>query len=60
MLDRYILQKGNYHPKSDVLVKWKGAPVEDATWKMSDACHEPILIFFVDKEIQGGRIDMNI
>lgn len=33
VLDRRVIQKGKYRPKSDVLIKWKGAPREDATWK---------------------------
>ena len=27
------VQKGKYRPKREVLIKWKGAPVEDATWE---------------------------
>ena len=33
ILDRRIIQKGKYRPKMEVLVKWIGAPAEDATWK---------------------------
>eukprot|EP00257_Ricinus_communis_P019412 XP_015578398.1 uncharacterized protein LOC107261730 [Ricinus communis] len=33
VLDRRVIQKGKYRPKSDVLIKWKGAPREDATWE---------------------------
>lgn len=33
MLDRRVVQNGNYQPKYEVLVKWQGAPVEDATWE---------------------------
>ena len=32
MLTRREVQKGKYRPKLEVLIKWKGAPVEDATW----------------------------
>jgi hypothetical protein len=33
ILDRRIIQKGRYRPRTEILVKWLGAPVEDATWE---------------------------
>lgn len=33
VLDRRIIQKHKYRPKTEILVKWKGAPLEDATWE---------------------------
>jgi len=33
VLDRCVIRKGNYRPKSEILVKWVGAPAEDATWE---------------------------
>ncbi|XP_068636134.1 uncharacterized protein [Aristolochia californica] len=33
VLDRRVIQKGKYRPKSEILVKWVGALVEDATWE---------------------------
>nr|GEZ34358.1 adaptin ear-binding coat-associated protein, putative [Tanacetum cinerariifolium] len=30
---RRVIHKGKYRPKSEVLIKWKGARVEDATWE---------------------------
>jgi hypothetical protein len=30
---RWVVHKGKYHPKNEILVKWVRAPVEDATWK---------------------------
>ena len=33
VLDRRVIRKGNYSPKSEILVKWVGAPAEDATWE---------------------------
>lgn len=33
ILDRRIVQKGKYRPKTEILVKWLGAPPEDATWE---------------------------
>ena len=32
ILARREIQKGKYHPKAEVLVKWVGALDEDATW----------------------------
>ena len=32
VLDRRVIRKGKYRPKSEILVKWIGAPTEDATW----------------------------
>ena len=33
VLDTRVIQKGLYRPKIEILVKWMGAPVEDATWE---------------------------
>jgi hypothetical protein len=33
ILDRRVVQKGKYRPKTEVLVQWKGAGREDATWE---------------------------
>jgi hypothetical protein len=33
VLDRRVVQKGKYRPKTEVLVQWKGASREDATWE---------------------------
>ena len=33
VIDRRVIHKGKYRPKSEVLIKWKGARVEDATWE---------------------------
>ena len=33
VLDRRIIHKGKYRLKSEILIKWKGAPVECATWE---------------------------
>ena len=33
VLDCRIVRKEKYWPKLEVLIKWKGAPVDGATWK---------------------------
>ncbi|XP_024955833.2 uncharacterized protein LOC112498625 [Citrus sinensis] len=33
ILDTRIIRKGKYRPKTEILVKWAGAPKEDATWE---------------------------
>jgi hypothetical protein len=33
VLDRRVVQKGKYRPRTEVLVQWKGASREDATWE---------------------------
>ncbi|KAL5728994.1 hypothetical protein ACHQM5_002008 [Ranunculus cassubicifolius] len=33
VLDSRVIKKGTYRPKTEILVKWKGAGIEDATWE---------------------------
>ena len=33
VLDRHVISKGKYRPKSEILVKWVGALAADATWE---------------------------
>nr|GEW00906.1 hypothetical protein [Tanacetum cinerariifolium] len=33
VLEERVVKKGKYRPKTEVLVKWKGFPREDATWE---------------------------
>ncbi|XP_028088687.1 uncharacterized protein LOC114289216 [Camellia sinensis] len=33
MLDTRVICKGRYRPKTEILIKWSGAPIEDATWE---------------------------
>lgn len=33
VLDRHVILKGKYRPRKEVLIKWSGAPMEDATWE---------------------------
>jgi hypothetical protein len=33
VLDRRVIQKGKYRPRTEILVKWKGALPEDSSWE---------------------------
>ncbi|KAL9447417.1 hypothetical protein AB3S75_014979 [Citrus x aurantiifolia] len=33
VLNHRVIRKGKYRPRSEILIKWKGAPMEDATWE---------------------------
>ncbi|KAK0581055.1 hypothetical protein LWI29_009407 [Acer saccharum] len=33
ILDSRVIKRGNYRSKEEILVKWVGAPAEDATWE---------------------------
>jgi len=33
ILDRHVIQKDKYHTKTEILVQWKGASLEDDTWE---------------------------
>ena len=33
IIDRRVIQKDKYRPKVEILVRWKGAQLEDATWE---------------------------
>ncbi|KAL5544073.1 hypothetical protein UlMin_007857 [Ulmus minor] len=48
ILDRRVIRKGKYRPKSEILVKWVGALAEDATWenewRFTKSYHDFILV----------------
>ena len=44
VLDYRVIRKGKYRPKSEILVKWKGALVEEQPRKMSGVLSSHILI----------------
>ena len=33
ILDRRVVRKGKYRPKTEVLIQWSGTPAEDASWE---------------------------
>ncbi|KAJ0744829.1 putative nucleotidyltransferase, Ribonuclease H [Helianthus annuus] len=33
VLDRRVVQKGKYRPRAEVLIKWVGGTIDDATWE---------------------------
>lgn len=33
LLEKGVVQHGRYRPKTEVLVKWREAPIEDAAWE---------------------------
>ena len=33
VLNCRVIRKGKYSPRSEILINWKGAPMEDATWE---------------------------
>ena len=33
IFDRRVIQKGKYRSKTEILVQWKGAPLEDTSWE---------------------------
>jgi len=43
ILDRRVIRKGNYHPKSEILVKWVGAPWENE-WRFSKSYPDFLLV----------------
>ena len=48
------VQKGKYRPKLEVLIKWKGAPVEDATWENAWQLRKAFPSFILeDKDVLG-------
>jgi hypothetical protein len=50
VLDRRVIQKGQYHPKFEVLIKWKGASADDATWEDEHRLDKSYPAFLANKE----------
>ena len=60
ILDHRVIQKGKYHPKVEVLIKWKGAPEDDATWEDERRLAKSYPAFPCGQGILRGEIDMFI
>ncbi|KAL9356984.1 hypothetical protein Peur_050237 [Populus x canadensis] len=50
VLDRRVIQKGQYRPKVEILIKWTGASADDATWKDERRLAKSYPAFLTDKE----------
>jgi hypothetical protein len=50
VLDRRVIQKGQYRPKVEVLIKWKGASADDATWEDERRLAKSYPAFLKNKE----------
>lgn len=56
VLNCCVIRKGKYRPRSEILVKWKGAPMEDANWE-KEWCFSksfPGLVLSLRTRILGG------
>lgn len=55
ILQSRVVRKGNYRPKTEILVKWRGAPTEDATWENKWYFSRTYPSFILeDKDISSG------
>ena len=44
----------------ECLIRWRGLPVEDATWKSEQVLQHPGLVLLEDKQFWEGRIVMSL
>jgi hypothetical protein len=44
----------------ECLIRWKGLPIEDATWESEQVLQHPGLVFLEDKEFREGRTVMSL
>ena len=54
VLDCQVIQKGKYHPKSEILGKWKGAQKKMQPGRMNGALQSPIPILSLWTRIFNG------
>jgi hypothetical protein len=44
----------------ECLIKWRGLPVEDATWESEQVMQHPVLVLLEDKQFREGRTVMSL
>jgi hypothetical protein len=44
----------------ECLIKWRGLPVEDATWESEQVLQHPELVLLEDKQFRKGRTVMSL
>ncbi|GJT12040.1 transposon ty3-G gag-pol polyprotein [Tanacetum coccineum] len=57
ILEERVVQKGKYRPKTELLVKWKGRPREDATWDTKWRFVRAYLDFHLEDKATASGVD---